>query len=276
MLGCLIHVQTWSRPQSACAVSLLGSVASKPTLAHMKLLRHAVHHCKLQPCRGIMHEPPSMLTFSNEEKADRGLTNAVHSHEVDQIVTHVDASFASEPGHKSQSSFIIFMNGGPIHWSSVRQEFPALSSTEAELISGVHGLKPTLHSRELLQDLGILQGLVPFKFVDTNAIRFNQNEWVTKRNIHIGVRYYRVRYHDSKDIMLHYLRTRYMSADIGTKILPVATFQFLENMITHVFDSTRSCSRSACFFFNDTCHVFHAPMCTFLLRISARDVTCLM
>ena len=234
MLGSLLYIATWSRPQLSYAASALGAVASAPTTYHMKMVRHALHYCTREPNRGIQYGPPRGLTTPEPEHNDRGLSGRSTTHNVDKIVTHSDASFAGESGYRSQSAFVIFMNGGPIHWSSVRQEFPALSSTEAEIMAGAHALRSTLHLRELLTQLGKPQGLTSFCLDNTNAIRFNRHERVTKRNLHIGVRYCRVRYHDGIDITLVHLNTLHMTADLGTKVTSQDIFLTLEGLMTQL------------------------------------------
>ena len=137
MLGSLLYLATWSRPQLSYAASALGAVASAPTKYHLNMVKHALHYCTRDPQRGIQYGPPLHNPMPLTLRTD-------------EIVVHSDASFAGEAGYRSQSSFVIFMNDGPIHWSSVRQEFPALSTTEAEIMAGAHALRSTLHMRELL------------------------------------------------------------------------------------------------------------------------------
>ena len=114
-----------------------------------------------------------------------------------------------------------------MHWGSTKQEFPALSSTESEVIAGSSGLRHTLFIKRLLESLGFRQGLVRFHLDAENAIRFFSNEKVSKRNHHIGARYMRVRYHVGRDIVLEFVKTTEMVADICTKNAELAQFKHL-------------------------------------------------
>ena len=148
---------------------------------------------------------------------------------------HSDASFAQEELYCSQSSFVVMLNGAPVHWSSVRQPFPALSSSESEIMAGCHALRTALHMHALLEDLGKPQGTIDFCFDAENALRFNRKDKISKRNMHIGVRYWRVRYHVGKQIRLVYVKTTMMTADIGTKSAKVDQFNGIVKLIMHDF-----------------------------------------
>jgi len=77
------------------------------------------------------------------------------------------------------------MNGGPVHWCSKRQEFAALSSTEAEIMAAVTALRYTLHMKAMLEEMGFPQGAVKIHVDAANAIKFCTEEKITKRNHHI-------------------------------------------------------------------------------------------
>lgn len=109
------------------------------------------------------------------------------------------------------------LNGAPVHWSSVRQLFLALSSSEAEIMAGCHDLRTAIHMHALLEDLGKPQGNINFCFDSQNVIKFNESDKISPQNMHIGVRFWRVRYHVGKQIRLVYVHTSKMTADIGTK-----------------------------------------------------------
>jgi len=127
------------------------------------------------------------------------------------------------------------MNGAPVHWSSVRQAFPALSSSEAEIMAGCHALRTAIHMHALLEDLGKPQGIIDFCFDAENAIKFNSSDKITPRNMHIGVRYWRVRYHVGNEIRLVYVHTTMMTADIGTKSAKEDQFIGIVNLMMHDF-----------------------------------------
>ena len=93
-----------------------------------------------------------------------------------------------------------------------------------------------MHS--LLEDLGRPQGMIDFCFDAENAIKFNKKDRITPRSMHIGVRYWRVRYHVGREIRLVYVHTSKMTADIGTKSAKEEQFAGIVNMMMHDLKST--------------------------------------
>ena len=105
-------------------------------------------------------------------------------------------------------------------------------------MAGCHALRTAIHMHALLEDLGKPQGSIDFCFDAENAIKFNQNDKITPRSMHIGVRYWRVRYHVGKEIRLVYVHTSKMTADIGTKSAKEDQFAGIVNLMMHDFKHT--------------------------------------
>ena len=235
LLGCICYVACWTQPQLAYAASALGAVASAPGPNHLKYARQVIRYCKGHSHLGLKYGPPRKLT-DPETAFETGREGLDTTHDVDKLIIHSDASFAQEAKYCSQSSFVVMLNGAPVHWSSVRQPFPALSSSESEIMAGCHALRTALHMHAVMEDLGKPQGTIDFCFDARNALRFNESDKISKRNMHIGVRYWRVRYHAGKEIRLVYVKTTKMTADIGTKSTKTDQFEGIVQMIMHNFD----------------------------------------
>ena len=235
LLGCICYVACWTQPQLAYAASALGAVASAPGPNHLKYARQVIRYCKGHRCLGLKYGPPRKLN-DPEIAFETGREGLDTTHDVDKLIIHSDASFAQEAQYCSQSSFVVMLNGAPVHWSSVRQPFPALSSSESEIMAGCHALRTALHMHAVMEDLGKPQGTIDFCFDARNALRFNESDKISKRNMHIGVRYWRVRYHAGKEIRLVYVKTTKMTADIGTKSTKTDQFEGIVQMIMHNFD----------------------------------------
>lgn len=235
LLGCICYVACWTQPQLAYAASALGAVASAPGPNHLKYARQVIRYCKGHRHLGLKYGPPQKV-IDPETAYETGREGLDTTHDVDKLIIHSDASFAQEAKYCSQSSFVVMMNGAPVHWSSVRQAFPALSSSESEIMAGCHALRTALHMHAVMEDLGKPQGTIDFCFDARNALRFNESDKISKRNMHIGVRYWRVRYHAGKEIRLVYVKTTKMTADIGTKSTKADQFEGIVQMIMHNFD----------------------------------------
>ena len=217
VLGQLLYLATWTRPDLAYPTSSLASVASSPKQYHLKIARRVMTYCKRDPALGLKWKPPENPKMKN------------------QIYIYTDASWAQEEGYKSQSGFVAMMNGAPIHWQSSKQEFPALSSTESEIMAGSVALRHVLYLKRLLESMGEPQGVVTMYFDAANAIRFCTKEKVTKRNHHIGTRYMRIRHHVGKDVELEFVATNAMCADILTKNAQEHQFRTLvATIMTHL------------------------------------------
>ena len=234
LLGCICYIGCWTQPQIAYAASALGAVASAPGPLHVKYARQVVRYCSANRGLGLKYGPPRPIT-DPELARKLGREGKTTTHEVDKLIIHSDSSFAQEAKYCSQSSFVVMMNGAPVHWSSVRQAFPALSSSEAEIMAGCHALRTAIHMHALLEDLGKPQGIIDFCFDAENAIKFNSSDKITPRNMHIGVRYWRVRYHVGNEIRLVYVHTTMMTADIGTKSAKADQFIGIVNLMMHDF-----------------------------------------
>ncbi len=66
-----------------------------------------------------------------------------------------DATWASDvETRRSQTGYIIFMNGRPIAWRTKVQSSVALSSTEAEYYALAHGCQEILWLKMLVSEIG--------------------------------------------------------------------------------------------------------------------------
>ena len=223
-LGCLNYLSTWSCPQIAYYCSALSSVASGPAPHHLKWARRVVKYLKGSKDLGLQWDDPSQLK-------KKGI-NVVAK---DRLEIWTDASFAGEGGYTSQSGFVAVLNGAPVHWSSTKQSFPALSSTEAEIIAAGNALRYTLHLKMLLEAMGRPQGAVRFNIDAENCIRFMKRDKITPRNHHIGTRYMRMRHHVGKDIDIAFCSTTEMVADLHTKCTEEKQFHELTARIMTSF-----------------------------------------
>ena len=231
LLGQVSYLAAWTHPDLSYPVSALASVASAPTMNHLKLLKRTVGYLKKTGrSLGLKWNSENEISKMNskicaEHREKPGGQNKASKvnpppvqWEPNVLQVWTDASWAQEDESCSQSGFVAMMNGGPVHWYSKRQEFAALSSTEAEIMAAVTALRYTLHMKAMLEEMGFPQGAVKIHVDAANAIRFCTEEKITKRNHHIGVRYHRMRHHIKvADVEVVFCRTADMLADTATK-----------------------------------------------------------
>ena len=58
-----------------------------------------------------------------------------------ELTSYADASYADSISHKSQTGYIIIMNGAPISWKSKCQTYVTLSTQEAEIVAACDCIK---------------------------------------------------------------------------------------------------------------------------------------
>ena len=78
--------------------------------------------------------------------------NGVHPLDVDKeqpTKVYVESDFAGTDG-RSTAGYVVFLNGGPVIWSSKLMKIAATSSSEAEIIAAVESLKTGIHFQNLL------------------------------------------------------------------------------------------------------------------------------
>ena len=224
VLGSLNYLATWSCPQIAYYCSALSSVASGPAPMHLKWARRVIKYLKGSKDLGLQWDDPAASGAVGTDVTPK-----------DRLEIWTDASFAGEEGYKSQSGFVAVLNGAPVHWSSTKQSFPALSSTEAEIIAAGNALRYTLHLKMLLESMGRPQGAIRFNIDAENCIRFMKRDKITPRNHHIGTRYTRMRHHVGKDIDIAFCSTTEMVADLQTKCTEEKQFRELTGRIMTSF-----------------------------------------
>ena len=152
------------------------------------------------------------------------------------VTAYVDASYGVHWDFKSHTGCMISVSSGPVHVSSRRQKLNSKSSTEAELIGVSDSLSQVVWTREFL----IAQGYdVPAAIVkqdnQSTMVLANKGRSTSSRTRHIGVRYFWV--HDRiehGEVVLEYLQTEDMAADILTKPLQGALFRKMRALLLNM------------------------------------------
>jgi hypothetical protein len=116
------------------------------------------------------------------------------------------------------SGFIALIGNAPVAWKSVRQRVVALSSCEVEYIAMAELAKELLWLRNLLADLGLVQGPTIVYCDNKSAIATALHTSVKARSKHIDTRHHFLRQLvEDKTIEVVYAPTTSMLADCLTK-----------------------------------------------------------
>jgi len=144
-----------------------------------------------------------------------------------QLTGWSDSDYASDQdSRRSTTGYLFLLNGGPISWSSHRQQTVALSTTQAEYMAASDAVKESLWLRTLLFSL-LLRPIDPISInIDNQSvIRLIKNPEFHKRTKHIDIRFHFIREKfENGEINISYIHTSNQLADILTKALPRDTF----------------------------------------------------
>ena len=146
-----------------------------------------------------------------------------------------DADWAGDiESRRSTSGYAFMMSGGCISWRSKKQRTVALSSTEAEYMALSEATQEAVWLKVFLCELGEMASDDAIKIYEDNqgSIALAKNPEFHKRTKHIDIRYHFVREKvEEGEVVLQYVSTTDMLADIMTKAITAVQFENLRNRL---------------------------------------------
>jgi hypothetical protein len=206
IIGCILYA-TQTRPDVAYGVNTLAQYGSNPGKKHMQAAKHLLRYL-----RGT---------------SNFGLTLGGKSDCAD-LIGWTDSDWAANTDtRRSVGGFVFDVAGGSILWSSKKQPTVALSTVEAEYMASSNATKECIWLRTLLEDMGFLQTSATILRGDNQgAIALSYNPVSHSRAKHIDICHHFIRGRvASGKIVLEYVSTQNMLADIFTKQLPHDAFE---------------------------------------------------
>ncbi|KAF7785123.1 hypothetical protein Agabi119p4_1288 [Agaricus bisporus var. burnettii] len=169
-VGALQYLATMTRPDIAYAVSYLGRFNSNPAPAHWLAVKHLFRYLI-----GTMHYKLVYRASDSEE-----------------LFTYSDASHgACKATGRATGGYVTLVSGAAVGWSSKRQPFVTLSSTEAEFVAAVEAGKEIKWTRNILTEFGFPLTLPSTLFVDNKSgISVAKNPEHHGRMKHLDLRFY--------------------------------------------------------------------------------------
>ena len=156
MVGSLLYISSWTRPDIAFAVSELSRFVYNPGTKHLTAAKRVFRYLKETISEGIVYHPP-LMTMSV------GILLNI-------LWGFVDSDWAGCPDtRRSTSGFALLLNEAVVSWRSKRQPTVALSSAEAEYISGSSLVQEVIYLRKLLDNLGFPQREPTVIFADNET-----------------------------------------------------------------------------------------------------------
>lgn len=201
LIGSLIYLANATRPDIAYAASTLSRFCADPGVDHWHIAKRVLRYLKATSHYGI--------TYTKNKECLKAYTDSDWAGDIDD--------------RKSCTGNVATLAGGPISWKSRKQTSVALSTMEAEYVALSEISREVVYIKRLLTHMGFEKYTAPpiNVFCDNqSAIELSKNSVFHKRSKHIDINFHFTReLVDKKEIIIHYLQTDYMPADIFTKAL---------------------------------------------------------
>ena len=199
LVGKLVYLVTVFRPDLTMAVSTLSRFCNSPGRAHWEAGKKVVRYLSKTVKEGIV--------YRNGEQVEAW--------------GYSDASYGTCPDSmRSRSGYAFLSAGGAIIWGSKLQKVVALSSCEAEYMALTGAACEAVYLRMLQNDLGVKGSEKGVLILADNqsAIKLAENPVFHKRSKHIAIKWHFIRERvDKKEVMVKFVRTKEMAADMLTK-----------------------------------------------------------
>jgi transposase InsO family protein len=245
IVGSLNWLATNTRPDLAPITSFLAAYNNNPSQGHVDAALYAIKYLRQTVDYGIAFhsKAPSATSgfihfpFHHDLEAYSDALPPTAAEQQD-LTAYSDACWGSQLGGavtvgeeidmfklRSMSGFIVIRAGGPIAWSSVRQERTSRSSCEAEVRATDECAKEILSIRHRGQDIGLDDTTSPTKLFNDNQACVDWCKTTTTSGMkHINLRDNAVRESvHLKDISIHHIPGKVNCADIFTKELKDAS-----------------------------------------------------
>ena len=219
VVGAVLHICGVSRPDCSFAVGCLARHSRTAGTEHVLALERLVSYLYQTRFKAITYRS-SVTGLNVPEVYESGL----HPFDVNKenpTALFVDSDFAGADG-RSTAGHVVFLNGGPVIWSSKLMKVAATSSAEAEVIAAVESVKTASHFRCLLAELGVYNSEFVTVYEDNRACKMSAESL----KCHKRARHYqsKLRYlqdfHQNGSIKFIQTPTSEMIADLFTKALP--------------------------------------------------------
>jgi hypothetical protein len=138
-----------------------------------------------------------------------------------RLLAYGDASFAVGETKQSVTGFIIYLNGVPLLWRSLKQTVVVDSSCSAEFVAASVTCKHLLHAENMVGFLGFSCPKPYALYTDSKACYHIASNPSRLGNVrHLQIRYHMVRcYVSLGDVKMYFCITKEMIADLLTKIV---------------------------------------------------------
>jgi hypothetical protein len=217
IVGAILYAANITRIDLSYIVSVLARYVNTPYNYHMDSARKVLSYLHSRT------EYKLLFTHSPLQSNTKGYHVKIYS----------DSSFGDDKcDRKSTNGWISTFNGRPISWQSKKQSTVATSTAESELYGLCEGVKEGLFLRHWFE---FYTGVIPTVEImgDNQGSLFIADHTTShNRTKHIDIQHFFIREHvKNKEIILTYVQTQDMLADILTKATKKIIFQRLINQL---------------------------------------------
>ena len=212
VVGSLLYLAIWTRPDITYAVHLVAKHCVQPTLEAIHACNRILSYISLTRSLGLTFHPGNL-----------------------KLTTFVDSSFSDIPeGRKSTGGLIQYLGFSPIYWETfVANTTIPLSTAEAEYVAAHVAGKEIMSTNNLLTEMKYPQHNVPL-FEDNQAcITIALQEASKHKTKHIDNKIHYIRdLIQKKYVDIIYISTHLQLADIFTKALgKILYLKFRDNIL---------------------------------------------
>jgi hypothetical protein len=209
IIGALLYLAVWTRPDISNATQKLSRVLACPTQDDLDAAYRILHYLSSTQDLEIVYTAAALPLYTS----------------------YCDADYASDalcvPKRRSTSGTVVFLGGGPIIWASRTQHSVALSTCEAEYMAAGVAAREVLWLRHLLPELHFdLNGPSEIQCDNESCLALIKDPICNSKSKHIDILHHFVREHVlQKTLIFKFVPGTENVADIFTKPLEWPVFQ---------------------------------------------------
>lgn len=214
VVGSLLYLSNKTRPDLSYSVNFASRHIQNPTEEDITKVKRILRYLKGTTDLGIFY-------------------SSDNSPEMNVIYAYSDSDYAQTGGEekrKSTTGYVLMYAGGPISWTSHKQQIVATSTSEAEYIAAAECVKELQYMSTLFQELTNSKFPALLQVDNQSAISIIKTGKMNKRSKHIDVRYYFINEKFEENLFkLIYCPSKDQLADIFTKPLDKVKFSRFRN-----------------------------------------------
>ncbi|KAJ0536056.1 putative RNA-directed DNA polymerase [Helianthus annuus] len=211
LVGGLLYL-THIRPELAFAVGFITRYVQTPASQHYGAARRILRYIAATIDFGLWYEKGVDVKLEGYADSDWARSSA---------------------DRRSISAYVFSVGSSVVAWSSKKQSVVALSSTEAEYISGNGAACQAIWMKQLLNELGYKQEQPTEIYCDNvSAIFLSKNAAMHSRSKHIDIKFHYIKsLVDINQVVLRSCHTQEQIADLLTKPLGPEQFCYLREAL---------------------------------------------